>query len=211
LDILAGRKAAQGVSGSVGFNNRPRDQHVNNASAYVMQASLLYSELTVRETLTFAAQLRLSGSDPVHRNKRIESVMQMLKLSERAGVKVGGESQRGLSGGEVRRLAIGSEIVHFPSIIYLDEPTTGLDSSSSLGIMSILKDLANRGRTVICTVHQPSQEIFALLDKVLLLATGRAVYFGPSSQVCSFFSPYSGSVFTTAHNSAELMLCVSGE
>ena len=128
LDILAGRKPVGSVSGTILFNGNPRGKSVNYSSAYDMQSCLLHAELTVRETLTFAARLRLDGSrfrTEVARAERVDLMMKLLRLEERADTVVGSEQQRGLSGGEVRRLSIGTDIIFFPSLIYLDEPTTG--------------------------------------------------------------------------------------
>lgn len=87
---------------------------------------------------------------------------------------------------------------------------SGLDSTSSFEIASILKELSKRGRTIICTMHQPSQDIFEMFDKVTLLAGGRVVYFGSASEVLNYFSPYEGIAFSKINNSAECIINVAG-
>ena len=97
-----------------------------------MQDNVHIGALTVRQTLTYAARLRMDGrlSDAV-RIKRIQKVLDMLGLTEHADTLVGDENTRGISGGQLKRLSIGVEVVNLPDLIFLDEPTTGLDSSIS--------------------------------------------------------------------------------
>ena len=83
---------------------------------------------------------------------------------------------RGVSGGERKRTSIGVELLTNPSIIFLDEPTTGLDSATSFHVINILKNLAKAGRTIISTIHQPSSEIFGTFDKLLLMVQGNIIY-----------------------------------
>ena len=106
--------------------------------------------------------------------------------------RVGDKNVRGLSGGQVKRLSIGVEIISFPDLMFLDEPTTGLDSAMSLEVIAAVRNLANQNRTVICTIHSPSLETGSLFDKLLLMSAGRVIYFGPAMDVAAFFSssPY---------------------
>lgn len=101
---------------------------------------------------------------------------------------MGDENHRGLSGGQVKRLSIGVEIINFPDIMFLDEPTTGLDSAVSFEIIAAVRNLANQNRTVLCTIHSPSLETGSLFDKLLLMARGRVIYFGPASNVAHYFA-----------------------
>lgn len=89
---------------------------------------------------------------------------------------VGGTLIRGVSGGERKRTSIGVELLTNPSLIFMDEPTTGLDSATSFNVLQIIKSLAKNGRTVISTIHQPSSEIFDMFDKLLLLVQGELIF-----------------------------------
>ncbi len=93
---------------------------------------------------------------------------------------MGNENYVGLSPGQLKLLTIGVELVSNPSILFLDEPTSGLDSRAALVVMRVVKNIAATGRTVLCTIHQPSSEVFYLFDYLLLLKSGgETVYFGP--------------------------------
>lgn len=86
---------------------------------------------------------------------------------------------RGLSGGEKKRVAIANEIISDPSIVFLDEPTTGLDAKSALDLGEIMKAMAKAGRTLISTIHQPSNELLNTFDKILIMNKGDIIYDGP--------------------------------
>lgn len=133
--------------------------------------------------------------------ERVETVMKQLGISHRADMKIGNEEKRGLSGGEKKRVAIGVALVTDPSILYLDEPTSGfgtlfffflvsclivytrLDSYNSLAVIRLLRDLTQLGKTVITTIHQPRSTIFELFDQLLVLNQGQTVYLGPANEV----------------------------
>src|SRR3990167_8206698 len=113
-----------------------------------------------------------------------------LGLRDCAETRVGGDGKHPcISGGERRRVSIGVQMLTDPSILFLDEPTTGLDSFTANYLVQMLHDIAiNSKRTVICTVHQPRSDIFHLFDYVMLLSQGRLVYYGkPSNQVLEYF------------------------
>lgn len=95
--------------------------------------------------------------------------------------------RKGISGGEKRRLAFASEIITNPSILFCDEPTSGLDSFMALSIAECMRDLAKKGKTIICTIHQPSSELFEMFDKLCLLSEGRLAYFGDLLGATEFF------------------------
>jgi len=141
------------------------------------------------QSLTYAAELRMDQkNDPKIRVARVNKIMDMLGLTEHAGTLVGNEDIRGISGGQLKRLSIGVEIINLPDLIFLDEPTTGLDSSISYEVMAAVRNLANQNRTVICTIHQPSPITYFLFDKLLLMAEGRVIYFGPARDVVNYFA-----------------------
>lgn len=149
---------------------------------------ILVGLLTVRENLFFAAQLRLPEAWTLDKKqRRVDKILDMLALTLVANSVVGTATIRGISGGQLKRLSIGVEIIALPNVIYLDEPTTGLDSSISFEVMAAVRNLANQNRTVIATIHQPSQQTFDLFDTLLLLAKGRVIYFGPVAECVGYF------------------------
>ena len=126
LDILADRKTTGEITGDILFNGAERSAAVMRSSAYVMQDNVHIGVLTVRQTLTYAAELRLSvRMSPEAKRKRVDKILDMLGLAEHGDTLVGNENIRGISGGQLKRLSIGVEIVHLPDLIFLDEPTTG--------------------------------------------------------------------------------------
>lgn len=106
----------------------------------------------------------------------MNALLSDLGLQECSNTIVGNSLIRGISGGERKRTSIGVELLTNPSLIFMDEPTTGLDSATSYNVLQIMKSLAKNGRTVISTIHQPSSEIFEMFDKLLLLVQGELIY-----------------------------------
>lgn len=193
LNLLAGRittsKGAR-ASGEVLVNGQERDYNsFKRLAAYVLQDDDMFAELTVEEQLTYAALLRLPPSMPRDKKmRRVQRVIQELGLSKARNTMVGNQLMRGISGGERKRLNIGTELVTDPSLLFLDEPTTGLDSFNALNVMTSLRQLATNGRTIVTTIHQPRSSIFALFDQLCLLSEGRVMYFGPASDAVSYFA-----------------------
>lgn len=122
------------------------------------------------------------------RLERIEEVLTLVGLKKAEKVLIGDEKLKGISGGEKRRLSFASEFLTNPSILFCDEPTSGLDSFMAMNIMDLMISLARMGKTIICTIHQPSSQIFNKFDKLLLLAEGQIAYHGKASDAISFFS-----------------------
>ena len=180
--------------------------------AYVMQDDVHIGVLTVEETFTYAAKLRLDSSafsdDALQ--QRVNKITDMMGLKEQKDTVIGEHGLRGVSGGQRKRVSIGVEIIHLPELIFLDEPTTGLDSSKSLEVMNAVRNLANQHRTVVATIHQPSIDTFALFDKVLVLSYGRVIYFGPTKDVVTYFtkSPFAFPCLT--NNPADYVVAVAG-
>ena len=156
-------------------------------SAYVTQTNVLLPSLTVRETLLYAASLRLP-TNYQQRSQLVEEIILELGLKECADTRVGdGLTKGGCSGGERRRVSIGIQMLRNPSILFLDEPTTGLDATSAFHLVKTLKHLATTGRTVITTIHQPRSDIFFLFDRLTLLSRGNIAYEGPTGECLSWF------------------------
>jgi ATP-binding cassette subfamily G (WHITE) protein 2 len=183
---LSARLESQDLTGSLKTNgNTVNKIAFRKETGYVMQSDALFPLLTVRETLRFAAYLRVHNvKSREEKNKIAEETLQLLRLEDCADTIIGDNDNRGISGGQKRRVSIGVDIVHHPSVIFLDEPTSGLDSSTALSVIDSLKQLCiQQNSTVIMTIHQPSVRLFNLLDKVIFLNTGRVTYYGPSSEL----------------------------
>ena len=193
VDILAGKRKAGKVGGFVGFTDKQGGGKVK--IGYVDQVRLHYATMapdiqsdvlsptsTVLETLIFAARLRLPESVPIAvKVQRAQTVLEQLGLEHVAHTRVGSTEHRGISGGEMRRVSIGVELVAAPDVLVLDEPTSGLDSVSAARLVNVLKALTEgpNKTTIIASIHQPSSALYHSFDQVVLLAQGRQLYFGP--------------------------------
>lgn len=169
----------------------PSEDVIRSVISYVAQTDdALLPTLTVRETLFFAAQLRLpSWISSDDKKKRAESVLLKLGLRDCADNLVGNDLVKGISGGEKRRVSIAIQILTDPRILLLDEPTSGLDAFTANSIMEVLRGLAEEGRTVILTIHQSRSDLFRYFGNVLLLARGgNVVYAGPGEDMLPHFA-----------------------
>lgn len=212
LDVIAGRKTTGETSGTLVFDGRIRSPAIMRGAAYVLQDNVHIAELTVKETVDFAARLRMDEAcTPDVRSRRVHTILKMLGLADNTDSTVGGDMFRGISGGELKRLSIAVEIINLPDMIFLDEPTTGLDSHIALEVVRCVRNLANQNRTVLCTIHQPSAATYALFDKLLLLAAGHVIYFGPAAGVANYFTTSSfGFVCKAGSNPADFLVAVAG-
>jgi ABC-type multidrug transport system ATPase subunit len=143
--------------------------------------------MTVRECLTFAAKLKLKGSEDSKIN-RVQEIITELKLTKCQNTKIGGPLVKGVSGGERKRTSIGVELITDPNLIFLDEPTTGLDSFTATSVIESLRQLSKSGRTVISTIHQPNSDIFETFDQLMLMAAGKIIYYNKASLAVDYFS-----------------------
>lgn len=189
LDVLAARKDPSGLSGEVLIDGAPQPPNFKCLSGYVVQDDVVMGTLTVRENLTFSAVLRLPSSiSREEKEEKVERVIQELGLSKVANSKVGTQLIRGISGGEKKRTNIGMELIIDPSVLFLDEPTTGLDASTAGSVLLLLKRMANHGRTIILSIHQPRYSIYRLFDNLTLLVNGKQVYHGPAPEALEYFA-----------------------
>jgi ABC-type multidrug transport system ATPase subunit len=178
------------ITGSTTFNDIQGIDSVR--SAYVMQQDILLPTLTVRETLQYSADLRLPPpTSQEERRKVVEEVILELGLKECADTRIGNHIHKGCSGGEKRRTSIGVQLLSNPSVLFLDEPTTGLDATSAFQLVRTLKTLARKGRTIITTIHQPRSEIWGLFDGLVVLTRGSPVYSGPIARCLPYFKEHS--------------------
>ncbi|KAJ2635606.1 hypothetical protein IW137_004164, partial [Coemansia sp. RSA 1287] len=158
--------------------------------AFVEQDDLMHPLLTVEETLLNSALLRLPNSKFTRKEKeeRVATVLRQLRLSHVKDSKIGGAGERGVSGGERKRVSIGMELVTEPALLVLDEPSSGLDSSSAEMVIELTKEMSRqRNLSTLMTIHQPSAEMVAKFDKLILLSQGKLVYMGPTRDALTYF------------------------
>eukprot|EP00249_Psilotum_nudum_P023396 c28857_g1_i1 orf=512-2548(+) len=192
LNVLAGQLFASPhleLTGHLYINGRPFSSS-SHKLAYVRQEDLFFSQLTVRETLSLAAELQLPMTmTSQERKKYVDDLLYRLGLASSADTCVGDSKVRGISGGERKRLSIACELMASPSVIFSDEPTTGLDAFQAERVMETLQRLANDGHTVVCSIHQPRGSIYVKFDDLILLSEGSIVYAGPAQDhVLSYFA-----------------------
>ncbi|KAF8390038.1 hypothetical protein HHK36_024559 [Tetracentron sinense] len=194
LNVLAGQIMASPrllLSGLLEDNGKPRSNKPFKF-AYVRQEDLFFSQLTVRETLSLAAELQLSEISFVEdRDEYVNNLLFRLGLVSCADSNVGDAKVRGISGGEKKRLSLACELIASPSVIFADEPTTGLDAFQAERVMETLRQLAQDGHTVICSIHQPRSSVYVKFDDVVLLTEGALVYAGPArEEPLAYFSKF---------------------
>ncbi|PHH79150.1 hypothetical protein CDD80_5517 [Ophiocordyceps camponoti-rufipedis] len=181
-------------------------------SSFVEERDAILGSLTVFETLDFSARLSATRTRPIsHGDKqdhllRIHALLNGMGLASQKDTLVGTAARKGLSDGQKRRVSIASQLITGPKVLFLDEPTSGLDSVASFQVMDHLCKLAKRHNLiVVCSLHQPSSSLFNLVDKVLLLSEGKTHYFGPVSDVPSYYEAI-GVPVPPRVNPAEFML-----
>ncbi|KAK9192465.1 hypothetical protein WN944_003157 [Citrus x changshan-huyou] len=199
LDVLAGRKTTGSMEGEIKIGGYPKVQETfARVSGYCEQTDIHSPQITVEESVIFSAWLRLAPE--INSKTKAEFVNEVLETIELDGIKdslVGIPGVNGLSTEQRKRLTIAVELVANPSIIFMDEPTTGLDARAAAIVMRAVKNVVDTGRTIVCTIHQPSIDIFEAFDELILLKLGgRIIYCGPlgkhSSRVIEYFEGISG-------------------
>ncbi|CAD6339224.1 unnamed protein product [Miscanthus lutarioriparius] len=205
LKILGGRLDG-GIKGQITYNDTPYSPCLKRRIGFVTQDDVLFPQLTVEETLVFAAFLRLPACmSKQQKRDRVDAIITELNLERCRHTKIGGAFVRRVSGGERKRTSIGNEILVDPSLLLLDEPTSGLDSTSASKLILVLQRLAKTRRTIITTIHQPSSRMFYMFDKLLLISDGHAIYHGKARDCMHHFSSL-GFVPEIPMNPAEFLL-----
>lgn len=217
MDVLAGRKTGGYIEGRITISGHPKKQETfARIAGYCEQTDIHSPHVTVYESLQYSAWLRLPPEvDTSTRKMFIEEVMELVELTPLREALVGLPGVNGLSTEQRKRLTIAVELVANPSIIFMDEPTSGLDARAAAIVMRTVRNTVDTGRTVVCTIHQPSIDIFDAFDELFLLKRGgEEIYFGPlgrhSSHLIKYFEEIDGvSKIKDGYNPATWMLEVT--
>nr|GMD44317.1 pleiotropic drug resistance protein 1-like [Ipomoea batatas] len=199
MDVLSGRKTGGYIEGNISISGYPKKQETfARIAGYCEQTDIHSPHVTVHESLQYSAWLRLPPEvDTEARKMFVEEVMELVELTPLRGALVGLPGVNGLSTEQRKRLTVAVELVANPSIIFMDEPTSGLDARAAAIVMRTVRNTVDTGRTVVCTIHQPSIDIFDAFDELLLLKRGgQEIYVGPigrhSSQLIEYFEAIPG-------------------
>lgn len=181
LNILSGFNADQ-FNGSITVNDMPRNlREFTKSSAYIMQEDNLFPLLSVCESMKFAVKFKTGNRlTEEEQESKIDSTLSMLMLQNSDTL------IQSLSGGQRKRISMAIELLNDPQIIFLDECTTGLDYVSATQCLRLLREIAKSGRTVICTIHQPSARQFEMFDQLYVLAEGSCIFNGPGNRLVPF-------------------------
>ncbi|KAL7603351.1 pleiotropic drug resistance protein 1 [Lactuca sativa] len=217
MDVLAGRKTGGYIEGDVKISGYPKKQETfARISGYCEQNDIHSPHVTVYESLLYSAWLRLATDVDEHKRKQfVDEVMDLVELNPLKDALVGLPGVNGLSTEQRKRLTIAVELVANPSIIFMDEPTSGLDARAAAIVMRAVRNTVDTGRTVVCTIHQPSIDIFEAFDELFLMKRGgQELYVGPvgrhSCDIIEYFEAIDGvSKIKDGYNPATWMLEVS--
>lgn len=168
---------------------------IRGVIGHVSQDDLLIEELTVFQNLYYNAKLCFGKLNDEQVRERVQHMLQALGLYETKDLKVGSALDKTISGGQRKRLNIALELIREPSVLFVDEPTSGLSSRDSENIMDLLKELSLKGRNVFVVIHQPSSDIFKMFDRLLLMdQEGHPVYYGDPVDAVVYFKRITGQV-----------------
>jgi len=189
LNVLNGNeKPTKGKVEINGINIHEKPNAIKGTIGYVPQDDLLIEELTVYDNLFYAAKLCFDDKSSADIEELVSQTLTSLGLSETKHLKVGSPLDKTISGGQRKRLNIGLELLREPSVLFVDEPTSGLSSRDSENIMDLLKELSLKGKMVFVVIHQPSSDIFRMFDKLVILDVGGyQIYYGNPVEAVLYF------------------------
>lgn len=180
---------------------------VKGILGYVAQDDLLIEELSVYQNLFYNAKLCLADKTEQELHDIVIQTLKAIGLYECKDLRVGSVLDKTISGGQRKRLNIALELIREPSVLFVDEPTSGLSSRDSENIMDLLKELTLRGKLIFVVIHQPSSDIFKMLDKLFILDTGGyPIYYGNPVASITYFKSLANHV---NHNESECPVCGS--
>ncbi|ONH93121.1 hypothetical protein PRUPE_8G214400 [Prunus persica] len=217
MDVLAGRKTRGYIEGNISVSGYPKKQDsFARISGYCEQNDIHSPYVTVYESLMYSAWLRLSTKISSGTRKMfVDEVMGLVELNPLRQALVGLSGESGLSTEQRKRLTIAVELVANPSVIFMDEPTSGLDARAAAIVMRAVRNIVDTGRTIVCTIHQPSIDIFEAFDELFLMKQGgQEMYVGPlgrhSCHLIKYFEGIEGvSKIKNGYNPATWMLEVT--
>ncbi|XP_057628890.1 ATP-binding cassette sub-family G member 3-like [Chionomys nivalis] len=199
LDVLAARKDPRGLSGDILINGKPRPANFTCTSGYVPRNDVVMRTVTVRDNIEFSAALQLPMTmTRDEKRRRIDEVLELLCLNKVANVKPRSKELE-------KKTSIAMELVTKHPIWFLDDPTTGLDLSTIIDVISVLRRLSRSGRTIIFSINQPPYSIFRLFDSLTLVASGKTMFHGPAQEALEYFRS-AGYNYDSHHNPADFFL-----
>ena len=162
-----------------GINLHSEEKKLEGVIGYIPQDDLLMDDLTVFQNVYYNTKLCFGDLDEAALTEKVLALLESLGLTETKDLKVGNSLDKTISGGQRKRLNIALELVREPSVLFVDEPTSGLSSRDSENVMDLLKQLSITGKLIFVVIHQPSSDIFKLFDKLFLLDNGGyPIYYG---------------------------------
>ena len=173
MNIMNGKiKPTHGTLKINGIDLNENRKSLEGVIGHVSQSDLLIEELTVFQNLFYSARLCMKRYSDTELTKKVVTTLKTLGLYEIRNLKVGSSLDKVISGGQRKRLNIALELIREPSVLFVDEPTSGLSSRDSENIMDLLKELSLNGKLVFVVIHQPSSNIFKLFDRLLIMDKG---------------------------------------
>ena len=189
LNVLNGNERPdKGMVSINGIDIHRQRKKIEGVIGYVPQEDLLIEDLTVYQNLYYAARLCFNDRSEQDINDLVQNTLLNLGLHEIRELKVGSPLSKTISGGQRKRLNIGLELLREPSVMFVDEPTSGLSSRDSENIIDLLKELTLKGKLIFAVIHQPSSDIFKLFDKLVILDEGGyQIYYGNPVEAVVYF------------------------